>query len=35
MRAIDALSRQLQGRFVVEQQEVGAGFAVVFPRSTA
>lgn len=33
MRAIDALSRQLQGRFVVEQQEEGARFAVVFPRS--
>lgn len=32
MRAIDALARQLQGRFVVEQQEVGAGFAVIFPR---
>ncbi len=35
MRAIDALARQLQGRFLVEEQEVGAGFAVVFPRSTA
>jgi two-component sensor histidine kinase len=35
MRAIDALARQLQGRFVVEQQEVGAGFAVIFPRSPA
>lgn len=35
MRAIEALSRQLQGRFVVEQQEVGAGFAVIFPRSAA
>ena len=35
MRAIDALARQLQGRFLVEQQEVGACFAVVFPRSTA
>jgi two-component sensor histidine kinase len=34
MRAIDALARQLQGRLVVEQQEVGAGFAVIFPRST-
>jgi two-component sensor histidine kinase len=33
MRAIEALSRQLQGRFVVEHQEVGAGFAVIFPRS--
>jgi two-component sensor histidine kinase len=33
MRAIEALVRQLQGRFVVEQQKVGAGFAVVFPRS--
>jgi two-component sensor histidine kinase len=32
MRAIEALSRQLQGRFVVEHQEVGAGFAVIFPR---
>jgi two-component sensor histidine kinase len=35
MRAIEALSRQLQGRFVVEPQEVGAGFAVIFPRSAA
>jgi two-component sensor histidine kinase len=35
MRAIEALARQLQGRFVVEQQEVGACFAVVFPRSPA
>lgn len=35
MRAIDALARQLQGRFVVEDQDVGACFAVVFPRSPA
>lgn len=35
MRAVDALARQLQGRFLVEEQEVGARFAVVFPRSTA
>lgn len=35
MRAIEALARQLQGRFVVEEQEVGACFAVVFPRSPA
>jgi two-component sensor histidine kinase len=33
MRAINALSKQLQGRFVVEQQDVGAHFAIVFPRS--
>ena len=33
MRAIEALARQLGGRFVVEQPEAGAAFAVVFPRS--
>lgn len=33
MRAIEALARQLGGRFVVEQPETGAAFAVVFPRS--
>lgn len=33
MRAIQALARQLGGRFVVEQPENGAAFAVVFPRS--
>jgi two-component sensor histidine kinase len=33
MRAIEALARQLGGRFVVEQPESGAAFAVVFPRS--
>lgn len=33
MRAIEALARQLGGRFVVEQPERGAAFAVVFPRS--
>ena len=35
MRAIEALSRQLGGRFEVEEPEVGASFAVVFPRSGA
>jgi two-component sensor histidine kinase len=35
MRAIDALTRQLQGRFIVETSEVGAHFALVFPRSLA
>lgn len=33
MRAVEALARQLGGRFVVEQPESGAAFAVVFPRS--
>lgn len=33
MRAIEALARQLGGRFVVEQPEAGAAFAVVFPRN--
>lgn len=33
MRAIEALARQLGGRFVIEQPESGAAFAVVFPRS--
>lgn len=33
MRAIEALTRQLQGRFVIESSDVGAHFAVVFPRS--
>lgn len=33
MRAVEALARQLGGRFVVEQPETGAAFAVVFPRS--
>lgn len=35
MRAIDALTRQLQGRFIVETSEVGAHFALVFPRRLA
>jgi hypothetical protein len=35
MRAIEALARQLQGRFIVEEQKVGACFAIVFPRSPA
>ncbi|WP_304192321.1 sensor histidine kinase [Phenylobacterium aquaticum] len=35
MRAIDALTRQLQGRFIIETAEVGAHFALVFPRSLA
>lgn len=33
MRAVEALARQLGGRFVIEQPESGAAFAVVFPRS--
>lgn len=33
MRAIEALARQLGGRFVIEQPVSGAAFAVVFPRS--
>ena len=33
MRAIQALVRQLEGEFIVERPEVGAAFAVVFPRS--
>lgn len=35
MRAIQALTRQLGGRFEVEHPEVGASFAVAFPRSDA
>lgn len=34
MRAIEALSRQLGGRFEIEQPGTGAAFAVLFPRST-
>ncbi|MFZ3007186.1 MAG: CHASE3 domain-containing protein [Phenylobacterium sp.] len=34
MRAIDALTRQLGGRFEIEDVDRGASFAVVFPRST-
>lgn len=34
MRVIQALSRQLNGRFVVEKPQVGAEFAVVFPKET-
>jgi two-component sensor histidine kinase len=34
MRAIEALTRQLGGRFEIEDVDVGASFAVVFPRST-
>lgn len=33
MRAIEALARQLGGRFEIERPEVGAAFAVLFPRS--
>ena len=33
MRAIEALARQLGGRFEIEQPKAGASFAVVFPRS--
>ena len=33
MRAIEALSRQLGGRFEIERPEAGAAFAVLFPRS--
>lgn len=33
MKAIEALSRQLGGRFEIEQPKAGARFAVVFPRS--
>jgi two-component sensor histidine kinase len=35
MRAIEALARQLGGRFSVEPQAVGAAFAVEFPRKAA
>jgi len=35
MRAIHALTRQLEGEFVVEQPRTGAAFSVVFPRSPA
>lgn len=35
MRAIEALTRQLQGRFIVETSDGGAHFALVFPRSLA
>jgi two-component sensor histidine kinase len=35
MRAIQALVRQLEGEFIVEQPKLGAHFAVVFPRSPA
>ena len=34
MRAIEALTRQLGGRFEIEDVDRGASFAVVFPRST-
>lgn len=34
MRAIEALTRQLDGRFEIEDVKRGASFAVVFPRST-
>lgn len=34
MRAIEALTRQLGGRFEIEEVDRGARFAVVFPRST-
>lgn len=33
IRAIEALARQLGGRFEIEQPKIGASFAVVFPRS--
>ena len=33
MRAVEALARQLGGRFEIEQPKTGASFAVVFPRS--
>lgn len=33
MRAIEALARQLGGRFEIEQPASGASFAVIFPRS--
>ena len=33
MRAIEALARQLGGRFEIEQPKTGASFAVVFPRA--
>jgi two-component sensor histidine kinase len=33
MRAIEALARQLGGRFEIERPEAGAAFAVLFPRS--
>jgi two-component sensor histidine kinase len=33
MRAVEALARQLGGRFIIEQPESGAAFAVIFPRS--
>ncbi|WP_312160748.1 CHASE3 domain-containing protein [Phenylobacterium sp.] len=33
IRAIEALARQLGGRFEIEQPKTGASFAVVFPRS--
>jgi two-component sensor histidine kinase len=35
MRAIQALVRQLEGEFIVEQPQIGAAFSVVFPRSPA
>ena len=35
MRAIQALVRQLEGEFIVGQPQIGATFAVVFPRSLA
>ncbi len=34
MRAIEALSRQLGGRFEIERPEAGAAFAVLFPRGS-
>ena len=33
MRAIQALVRQLEGEFIVEQPQTGAAFVVVFPRA--
>jgi two-component sensor histidine kinase len=35
MRAIEALTRQLGGRFSVEPRDVGAAFAVEFPKGAA
>lgn len=33
MRAIEALARQLGGRFEIERPKAGASFAVIFPKS--
>jgi two-component sensor histidine kinase len=35
LRAVDALARQLGGRFEIESPVAGAAFSVVFPRSTS